>query len=351
MNKKVDVAVIGAGHAGLNAIKEIRKVTDNYVLINGGELGTTCARIGCMPSKVAIQLAEVYQSRKQYAKYGISGGDAVQIDPAEALEHVRDMRDTFVDLVLANTTDEMDEEKLLQGYAEFLDPHTLKVGNRIVEAAAVVIATGSHSVVPAQWQEYQDELLTVENLFEQASLPESVAVIGLGPIGLEMGLALHHLGVDVVGIERGPMVARCDDPEVNRVAIETFGRHFPLWTGEEAVVERRGERYSISAGEQSREVDKLLVAMGRRPNLGGMGLERLGVPLNRLGVPDFDPFTLQVGELPIYIAGDVTGVSATLQQAADQGRMPATTPPGPTPPPSNPRPGCPSSSASPTSLP
>ena len=68
MNRHVDVAVIGAGHAGLNAIKEIRKVTENYVLINGGQLGTTCARCGCMPSKVALHLAEVYNDRTQYRK-------------------------------------------------------------------------------------------------------------------------------------------------------------------------------------------------------------------------------------------------------------------------------------------
>lgn len=148
MREQVDVAVIGAGHAGLNAIKEIRKVTDDWVLINGGPLGTTCARIGCMPSKVAIHLADAYQMRDKLKRYGVSGGDALALDRSAALEHVRDLRDTFVDLVLANTTDEMDDDHLIEDYAELLDAHRLRVGEREIRADAIVVATGARSVVP-----------------------------------------------------------------------------------------------------------------------------------------------------------------------------------------------------------
>jgi dihydrolipoamide dehydrogenase len=176
MSIQVDVAIIGAGHAGLNAVKEVRRVTDRWVLINGGPLGTTCARIGCMPSKVAIHLADTYQARERLGRYGVEGGEHLRIDRQAALEHVRDLRDTFVDLVLANTTDEMDAEHLMDGYAEFLDAGRLKVGERIVEANAVIIATGARSVVPADWED-ADGVLTVDTLFDQEDLPESVAVM------------------------------------------------------------------------------------------------------------------------------------------------------------------------------
>jgi dihydrolipoamide dehydrogenase len=170
MKKHVDVAVIGAGHAGLNAIKEIRKVTDNWVLINGGPLGTTCARIGCMPSKVAIHLADTYKMRDKLKRYGVSGGEALALDRPAALEHVRDLRDTFVDLVLANTTDEMDAEHLIQDYAELLDAHRLRVGEREISADAIVVATGARSVVPDAWRaEFGDGILTVDEIFEQES--------------------------------------------------------------------------------------------------------------------------------------------------------------------------------------
>ncbi|MBK1629780.1 hypothetical protein CKO31_03290 [Thiohalocapsa halophila] len=174
MTTHVKVAVIGAGHAGLNAIKEIRKVTDDWVLINGGPLGTTCARIGCMPSKVAIHLADTYKQRDKLERYGVSGGDALALDRPAALEHVRDLRDTFVDLVLANTTDEMDADHLIEGYAELLDPQRLRVGDREITADAVIVATGARSVVPPAWTaDFGDGILTVDNVFEQTELPAS----------------------------------------------------------------------------------------------------------------------------------------------------------------------------------
>lgn len=321
MTDQVDVAVVGAGHAGLNAIKEIRKVTDNYVLINGGGLGTTCARIGCMPSKVAIHLAEVYASRKDFKRYGIAGADALQVDHSSALDHVRDLRDTFVDLVLANTTDEMGEE-LIEGFAELLDPTSLRVGERIIRAKATVIATGASTYVPAAWREWLgDRLLTVESVFEQQELPASVAVIGLGPIGVEMGQTLHRLGVKVVGIESGERLARLDDPVVSAAAVEILQREFPIWLGQRAELEPAGEGVRVRAGEREILVEKVFVAMGRRPNLGGLGLERIGCLLDQRGIPLHDTRTLRVGRFPIYLAGDSTGGVANLQIAAEQGRI------------------------------
>jgi dihydrolipoamide dehydrogenase len=321
MTDVIDVAVIGAGHAGLNAIKEIRQVTDKYVLINGGGLGTTCARIGCMPSKVAIHLAEVYASRKHFSRYGIEGAEALRVDHTTALEHVRDLRDTFVDLVLANTTDEMGDE-LIEGYAEFLDPWTLRVGDRVIRTRATVIATGATSVVPRDWIErLGDRLLTVETLFEQESLPASMAVIGLGPIGLEMGQALHRLGVNVVGIEAGNSVARLGDPIIGQAAVEIMRREFPIWLGQGAQLEPEGDGVRVRAGEQEIVVEKVFVAVGRRPNLAGLGLERIGCLPDARGVPLFDERTLRIGRFPIYLAGDATGGNANLQIAAEQGRI------------------------------
>ncbi|EGV18853.1 dihydrolipoyl dehydrogenase [Thiocapsa marina] len=322
MKQVFDVAIIGAGHAGLNAVKEVRKLTDNWVLINGGPLGTTCARIGCMPSKVAIHLADNFQSRRRFERYGIHGADALALDQTSALEHVRDLRDTFVDLVLANTTDEMDDEHLLEGYAEFIDAGRLRVGDREIRADSVIIATGAKSMVPSPWQErFGDGILTVDTLFEQESLPKSVAVIGLGPIGVEIGQAMHRLGVDVTGIDHGKQLSRIPDPEVNRAAIDILQREFPVWLGHESRIERCDAGFRVYSGERVAEVEKLFLAVGRHPHLGPLRLERLNVPLDPHGVPMHDPETLRIGRLPVYLAGDSAGGIASLQMAAEQGRI------------------------------
>jgi len=320
MNRRVDVAVIGAGHAGLNAIKEIRKVTENYVLINGGQLGTTCARIGCMPSKVALHLAETHNNRAHGSKIGIEGGEDIQVDTAQTMERIRELRDLFVDLILANTTDDMGD-KLIEGYAELVDPHTIRVGHQTIHTGATVIATGARSFIPPEWHPFEDGLLTVETLFDQETLPESIAVLGLGPMGIELAQALHGLGVRVVGVEQGDTIARIDDPIVNKMAIEIMVRDFPLWLGAGVYIERQGDGFRVRSGERETEVEKLLVAVGRHPNLSGLGLERLGVTTDRQGVPEYHPHTMQVGHLPIYIAGDAVGGLSTLQRAADQGRI------------------------------
>lgn len=321
MSETVDVAVIGAGHAGLNAIKSIRHYTDRYVLINGGGLGTTCARIGCMPSKVAIHLAEVYASRKDFQRYGIAGSEALRIDQATALEHVRELRDTFVDLVLANTTDEMGDE-LIEGFARFLDPTTLQVGERRIQAKATVIATGATTSIPHGWRErFGARLLTIEDLFEQAALPRSVAVIGLGPIGIEMGQALHRLGVEVIGIEAGERIARLEDPLVSQAAAEIMQREYPLWLGQRAELTPEGAGVRVRAGDREAWVERVFAATGRAPNLAGLGLDRLGCRLDPRGVPEFDAHTLRVGKSPAYLAGDATGGPANLQVAAEQGRL------------------------------
>lgn len=321
MSRDVDVAVIGAGHAGLNAIKEIRQVTDSYVLINGGGLGTTCARIGCMPSKVAIHLADRFALRAEFQRYGIEGADALRLSQEKALEHVRDLRDTFVDLVLANTTDEMADE-LVEGFAEFEDANTLRVDGTRIRAKRIIIATGAASMIPQEWQkQLGDRLFTVETIFEQQSLPKSVAVIGLGAIGTEMGQALHRLGVEVVGIESGDRIVHLQDPIVSQAATEILKRDFPIWLGQPAQLEPVENGVRVRAGAQETLVEKVLVVIGRRPNLAGLHLERTGALLNDKGIPAFDAATRQLWRLPIYIAGDATGGIANLQAAAEQGRI------------------------------
>jgi dihydrolipoamide dehydrogenase len=320
MDKHVDVAIIGAGSAGLYALSQVRQATDDYVLIDGGELGTTCARVGCMPSKAAIQVAEDFHRRGLFERMGIEGGEQLSLNAAEALEHVRDLRDVFVDKVLSNSTDNMGEE-FIAGQARFLSPTELQVGERRIQARAVVIASGSRPVVPKAWQGFGERILTTDELFELEELPASLAVIGLGTIGLEMGQALARMGVAVTGIDQLDHIAGLQDPAVRQVAVDILGKEFPLWLGQAADLREEDGQLRVTAGDRSVLVDRVLAAMGRRPNVDDLGLENLGVELDARGVPAFDPHTLQVGDLPVFIAGDVTGERAILHEAGAEGRI------------------------------
>lgn len=320
MTRKFKVAIIGAGSAGLFALSQVRKKTDDFILINGGELGTTCARVGCMPSKVMIQVAEDFYRRKIFEREGIEGGDALTLDAEAALEHVQDLRDIFVDQTL-QVIDELDPAHFIDGYAKFIDRQTLEVNGEQIQAQTFIIATGSTPVVPAVWQEFGDDILTTDSIFELESLPASIAVIGLGAIGLELGQALQRLGVQVTAADQLTRVAGLQDEVVNRQAIDVLGREFPLWLGEAAVLKKVDAGIEVRCGEQSVVVEKVLASLGRKPNLATLGLETLGVKLDAKAIPEYDPLTMQLTDLPIFIAGDVNADRAILHEAGHEGRV------------------------------
>ncbi len=320
---QVDVAIIGAGTAGLTAMGGVRRQQKKFVLINGGALGTTCARVGCMPSKALIQVAEDFHRRHLFERHGIGGMESLSIDLTEGMEHVRELRDTFVDRVISNSTDTLDEDQFIEGYAKFLQPNLLEVNGTQIRADKVIIATGSRPVIPQAWQAWRDKIITTDEFFEQASFPASMAVIGLGVIGLEIGQSLKRMGVEVTGFDQLNTIGGLQDPVAAKVAIEVIGKEFPLHLGAAAHITQEGDKLRVSSGQHSVLVDKVLASLGRTPNVEHLGLENLGVELNARGIPPYNPNTLQIGDLPIFIAGDVNGDKAILHEAGHEGRIAA----------------------------
>jgi dihydrolipoamide dehydrogenase len=319
--RNIDVVIIGSGTAGLNAMGRVRRAGKTFVLINGGEPGTTCARVGCMPSKAMIQIAEDYHRRTHLGKYGIDGHEGMTLDVPEALEHVQDLRDTFVDRVLGSSTDDMPEDIFIQDYARLVEPTLVEVAGQRIRAKAVVIATGSRPLVPEAWRELGDRVITTDDIFELEDLPPTMAVIGLGTIGLELGQSLSRLGVEVVGFDQVDHIAGIQDPEVNQAAIDLLGKEFPIHLGAPAALAAEGDRLRVTAGDQSVLVDKVLCSIGRVPNIDSVGLENVGLALGPRGLPPFDPNSMQVGDLPVFIAGDVSGYRPILHEAGDEGKI------------------------------
>ncbi|MEE9357880.1 dihydrolipoyl dehydrogenase [Candidatus Vondammii sp. HM_W22] len=319
--KQIDVAIIGSGSAGLYALGKVKPSGKKFVLINGGAPGTTCARVGCMPSKAMIQVAENYHRKGILGRYGVEGHNDLTLDKEEVMEHVREMRDTFVGRVLSNSTDNMSEEVFIQGYAKFIDPHLLDVEGQHFRADKIIIATGSRPIIPAPWKAFGDRILTTDEVFEQEQLPESIAIIGLGVIGLEIGQSMARLGGNVTGFDMLETIGGLDDPEVAKSAIEILGREFPIHLGVAAEITEEGDKLRVTAGDQSVLVDKVLASLGRRPNLDNLAIENAGIDLDERGIPGYNRNTMQIGDSHIFIAGDVDGERLLLHEAGDEGRI------------------------------
>ena len=326
--KKVytDVAVIGAGSAGLVAFRTAKKWTSNVVLIEGGPYGTTCARVGCMPSKLLIAAAEAAHAVEQANDFGIRVG-AISVDGVAVMDRVRSERDRFVGFVV-DGVESIPESQRIRGYARFISDHILEVDDHTtVHAKRVVIATGSTPTHPPILNELGDRLVVNDDIFDWTDLPRSVAVFGPGVIGIELGQALSRLGVEVLVFGRGGPLGPLTDPKVAAAASESLGREFYLDT--DANVSRvtrindavQIEYEGLDGEQHTVDVDYVVAATGRSPNISGLTLANTSLPLDDSGVPVFDPTTMRIGDSYAFIAGDVDNDRPLLHEASDEGRI------------------------------
>lgn len=324
--RQADVAIIGTGTAGMVAYQRVRKVTDNVVLIESSRYGTTCARVGCMPSKLLIAAAENAHQARLGDLFGVFAGD-LTIDGKRVMERVRAERDRFVEGVI-RSVGKFPEAHKLMGHARFTGPNRLIVGDDTeVEADRIIIATGSRPNIPGFLKDAKDRLVVNDDVFEWQDLPASVAVFGPGVIGLELGQALSRLGVRVRMFGKGGSVGPIRDDRIRELALETFNREFPL-NPEANVkkVERVSDGVAITfedgaSGETTEVFDYLLAATGRRPNVDGLDIQNAELELDDQGLPVFDPHTLRCGQSPVFIAGDANNRLPLLHEAADEGRI------------------------------
>lgn len=320
-----DVAIIGAGTAGLSAYRMAKKAGRSVILIEGGPHGTTCARVGCMPSKLLIAAAEAAHRAQHTGPFGVHIDGAVRIDGREVMERVRRERDRFVGFVLDDVRAMPDTDKL-QGIANFVSDGVLRVGKDTeVRAAQVVIATGTSPVIPEIYRALGDRLIINDDVFDWLDLPRRVLVVGSGVIGVELGQALARLGVQVEVVNRSESFAQITDPVVRDQARAAFQKEVDLRQNVRIISTRReGDEavvtYCVAGGpEQTGRFDYVLLTAGRNPNVDTLHLENTSIPLDKRGVPVFDPETMQVTGMPVFIAGDVDGRATILHEAADDG--------------------------------
>lgn len=311
MAAKRDLVVIGGGVGGLVVASVASQLGLAVTLIEVEErLGGDCLHYGCVPSKALIQAGRIAHLMRRGGDFGLSCDGPDPVDLAAVRRHVQG---TIEQLQVHDDPDRFRSYgcEVLFGAATFTGPDTVQVGDETRRGRRLVLATGSSPFIPPVPGLAEAGYLTNREVFELERLPERLAVVGGGPIGVELAQAFARLGSRVTVLQRADRLIPREDPEASTLLQEAFARE-----GIEVLLEadvQRAERreggrvlhYTGPAGDASLEADEVLVSIGRRPNVEGLGLEAAGVEYGRSGVRVDD--RLRTTNPRVYACGDVAG--------------------------------------------
>ena len=318
MHYDYDVAVLGGGAAGLTAAGFAANFGAKTIMIEKAQLGGDCTWTGCVPSKSLLHAAKVAHTARTARTVGIETGD-VTVDFPKVMEHVRSLREeVYEDADRPEIFEAMGVE-VVQGAARFVHPHRLAITEqeteqgeeRVVTFRYAVVCTGGRAAVPPIEGLDAVDYLTNHSLFEISEQPARLAIIGGGPIGVEMSQAFGRLGTEVVVLDRADRILGRDDPDHARMLREALGKEgvqFELGVDVDKVSqegETKTVTYSREGQAQTVEVDALLIATGRTPNIENLGLVEAGVGFTEKGIRVDEQCRTSAPH--IFAAGDVTG--------------------------------------------
>lgn len=310
-----DVVVIGAGSGGITAAVTAAGFGKKVLLIDKNKPGGECTWSGCVPSKALIHEAKkVFTLRNAVKGYSY--------DSKQALDHVHAVREKIYSHETPEALSKSGIE-YLQGEAGFKDSKTIQLGGREIRGKKFIISTGSSPFVPPIDGLDSVPYLTNENIFELERLPQSLIILGGGPIGIELAQAVNRLGTEVQLVEMMPVLIFREEKEFS-LAIQKrlTGEGVAIHLGAKAShISRSGDQivlsYDRNGTEHSIKADSLLVAIGRKPNLDGLELDKAGIRYNRKGIEVNS--RLQTSQSKIYAIGDVVGPYQFSHMANAQG--------------------------------
>lgn len=305
-----DVVVIGAGSGGLVASLIVATVKGSVTLIEKHQMGGDCLNTGCVPSKSIIRSAKLAADMKAGSALGMK-------DMTPDFEFKEIMQRVHSIIKTIEPHDSVERYQSLgvnceMGEAKILSPYEVQVNGKIITTKNIIIAAGASPLVPNIEGIDEIEYLTSDNLWEIETQPNRLVVLGGGPIGSEMTQAFARLGSKVTQIEANDRILSREDPEVSAMMTKKFiseGVDVRLSTRAVAVRQEAGKKFLVvetESGKDEIEFDELLVAVGRKANVTGYGLENLGVEITPRGTVAVDEY-LKTNFPNIYAIGDVAG--------------------------------------------
>jgi pyruvate/2-oxoglutarate dehydrogenase complex dihydrolipoamide dehydrogenase (E3) component len=301
-----NLVVIGAGTAGLVTAAGSVALGARVALIERNKMGGDCLNFGCVPSKALISSARLLHRMRHAQRWGINASEPA-FDFNAIFSKMRMARDELAPLDSQQRFESLGVD-VFRGEATFLSPVELAVGDQKLRARHFVIATGSHAAIPPAIGASRVPYFTNETIFDELKeKPESLLIVGGGPIGCELGQMFGRLGVKVTLIQRGSRLLKKEDPAVSefvQAALDAEGVRILTRFEVEEAKETAGAITLRRAG-QSVSGGALLVAAGRQPNVENLNLRKANVSFTERGVT-VDKY-LETSQPGIYAAGDVVG--------------------------------------------
>ncbi|OSS42307.1 Dihydrolipoamide dehydrogenase [Desulfurella amilsii] len=319
--KIYDLIVIGMGPAGMAASAMASALDLEVLAVEENKVGGECLNCGCMPSKALLKTAQVNQISHNLEKFGIRS--SIFTDPDESLDIVRQKISRISGKKLMQAFVRV---KLIinQGNAEFVDSHSVKVGENIYRAKKIFIATGTAPFIPSiEGLDKVDESLklTNMNLFIQKSMPKSLTIIGGGAIGCEMAQSFARLGSSVNVVHIDEHLLPFADAQTALVLEERFKKENIKVFNKTPIkrVFQKDNKVFVDTDSHIFESEKILIATGRKPNLEALKLDKIGIKYNKKGI--IVDKALRTNIKHIYAIGDCNGISNFSHSAMHQGMI------------------------------
>jgi pyruvate/2-oxoglutarate dehydrogenase complex dihydrolipoamide dehydrogenase (E3) component len=309
---RYDLVIVGMGSGGMVGAEFAATIGLRVAVVERSRVGGDCLWTGCVPSKALLASAKAAHTMKVADKYGLPSVDP-EIDTSLVWKRIRAIQHE-----ISSSDDDPERYKamgveIVFGTARITGPNTVRVleEDRELETRFILLCTGSRPLAPPIEGLKEAGYLTSENVFEVERAPRSMVMIGGGPIAIEMAQGFNRLGIRTTVLQKGPGILPRDEPDLvavltRKLRDEGVDLRLNVETERVSVADGRKVVYGAEAGEPSRwEAEELLVAVGRRPNVEGLGLEEVGVKVGRRGVEVDERMRTAVPS--IYAAGDVAG--------------------------------------------